>query len=185
MPNTFELIKTTTLTSAQSSVNFTSTDYGNYDDFCVMSSAKTDATSASFVNDSIKFVINGDTSTTYYRGFRMYQTGGTVGGDEHNTSSNAYGYSSYINFNSNPSNAFSNNLMYITNNKNTDFPKTVLAHGYMSTNLAGTTPNPYQYASVTGNIWNTPIITSLVLSPLNGTNFVSGSSFSLFGIKYT
>lgn len=185
MPNTFDLIKTTTLTSSQASVTFTSTDFGSYDDFCIMTSAKTDATTAGYINDSIKFIMNGDTTTNFYKGFRLYQISGTTGGDEHNNGSQAFGYASYINFNSNPNEAFSNNQMYITNNRNTNFAKTVLAHGYMSTNLAGTTPNPYSYTSQTGNIWNTPIITSLVLSPLNGSNFVNGSSFSLYGIKYT
>jgi hypothetical protein len=184
MPNTYDLIKTTTLVSNQASVTFTSTDFSNYDDLCIMSSAKTDATTATVVNDSIKFVINSDTGNNY-EGWRIYQFSGTTGGDKHNASQ-GYGYASYINFNSNPANSFSNNLMYITNNKNTNFYKTILAHGYMSTNLAGTSPNPYSYASMTGNVWlNSAIITNIVLSPLNGSNFISASSFSLYGIKYT
>lgn len=184
MPNTFDLIKTTTLASNQASVTFTSTDFGNYDDLCIMSSAKTDATSSGYVNDSIKFVLNSDTGSNY-NGFRIYQFSGTLGGDQHNTTQ-GYGYASYLNFNSNPANSFSNNQMYIINNKNTNFQKTILANGYMSTNLAGTTPNPYSYTSITGNIWyNTAIITNIVLSPLNGSNFISASSFSLYGIKYS
>lgn len=184
MPNTFDLIKTTTLTSNQASVVFTSTDFGGYDDICIMSSAKSDSTSSGYVNDSIKIVLNSDTGNNY-NGFRIYQISGTTGGDQHN-SSGGYAYTAYINFNSNPANAFSNHQIYITNNANTNFQKTILSHGYMSTNLAGTTPNPYSYASMTGNTWyNTSIITNITLSVLNGSNFISGSSFSLYGIKYT
>jgi hypothetical protein len=162
MPNTYVALATQTLSTAATSVTFSSIS-ASYADLVLV--VQTSVASGSFQN---QIQLNGDTasnySTTYLSGSGTTAT--SVRGS--NTTSAVLGYDDY--------NTTAIGLMTIVNlinYSNTSNYKTILARG----------SNANTGVSTTVSLWrNTAAITSILVKNSGGVNYPVGSTFSLYGI---
>jgi hypothetical protein len=158
--STYQAIATTTLTSVQSSLTFSS--LGSYTDILI----ECVGTGGISSNDSsILLQFNGDTgnnySTTYVLG------NGTTASSGRITSSSAI-YSMRVNGTTN-----STGTAHVMNYSNSTTYKTVFSRG-----------NSPQYAIALAGTWrSTSAITSIKLLEQNGGNFQVGFTTTLYGIK--
>jgi hypothetical protein len=172
---TYTLISSNVLTSSAASVTFSAIP-ATYTDLVVKYSGRTDAAAT---YDFLQLRING-LSTTIYSDTVLYGNGG--GGATLSTrgTSVAQFYAPRFGLDGNTATAstFSNGEIYIpsyTVSQN----KPLSAFSVMENNAAD--PG---YASVAaGLIRETGAVTSIVLNMLTGTNFLTGSSFYLYGIS--
>ena len=166
MAITYEPIATTTLGSAASSVTFSSIS-GSYTDLVLIQTFPNSQTTGPYT--SIQF--NSDTGTNYSTTFL---TGYTSAESNRTTSANyiRMGVSSYL------ANAIC--ITQIMNYANTTTYKTVLGR-----NNFGAPSGAMQEVQAQVGLWrSTSAITSIVISRvLSATDFVSGSTFTLYGIK--
>ena len=169
MPNTYILIQAQTLTSSAASVTFSSIP-ATYTDLTLRTSIRLDSTAP---NTYINFNNDSATtrwSTTYFRG-----NGSTVVSNRSTDSNEAY----IINANVSTSTAstFSNNEIYIPSYSISSTRQT-------STFSAQESDTASALTTFTSAYYNTSATVSAVkLLPNGGVNFVSGSSFYLYGIK--
>lgn len=167
MATTYTLISSNVLTGSAASVTFSSIP-STYTDLVLRISARTDR--ASFPEDYAKIEFNGSTSNLSSR--ILYGFGGSSGST--NDGSMVYGA---VNGGSSTSNTFGNAEYYIpsyTASQN----KPISISSVTENN--GTTAVIYEVAG----LWsNTSAITSIKLLSYYSANFVSGSSFYLYGIK--
>lgn len=159
---TYNCIATTTLSSAASSVTFSSIS-GSYTDLILIANGGTAATT----NVQLRF--NSDTGTNY-SSTQLYGDGSAAGSARYTNAAglqiNYYGY---------PENAFDwNAICHIQNYSNSTTYKTVIARANKASNGVN--------ASV--GLWrSTAAITTLTVRSSDGTtNFNTGSTFSLYGI---
>jgi hypothetical protein len=159
MTATYEKIETTTLGSAASSVTF-STIPGTYTDLVIIIAA----TQSSPNTCGIRF--NGDTGSNY-SATRLGADGSSALSNRWSNVTSAYTFVQYTTQNS--------TIMNIQNYSNTTTYKTVLSRFNNAANFLGT------YVA----LWrSTAAITSLSLQDTDGTtNFATGSTFTLYGIK--
>lgn len=167
MANTFTLIKAEVLTGSQASVSFTSIP-ATYTDLVVKLSARCDA---AIVN--IKITFNSDTATNYSQTY-IYGDGSSAasGRSSSDTNINPFG----LNASTYTSNTFSNAEIYVPS---------YLVSQNKPVGFFGVTENnaTSAYMMADAGLWrNTAAITSITIAP-NANNFVSGSSFYLYGIK--
>jgi len=158
MPITYEPIATNTLGSAAASVTF-STISGSYTDLVLVF-----AGSITSGFDAINMQFNGDTGTTYSRTI-LVGNGTTASSSRDSTAS-----SIQIGIMGTDQ---SNTIWNVMNYANITTYKTVLSRGNSASN------------SVRANVglWrNTAAITSIILTAASST-FISGSTFTLYGIK--
>jgi len=170
MPMTYEPIATTTLSSAQGSVTFSSIS-GNYTDLVLITVTTGDR--ASNV-DSLAIRFNSDTGSNYSYTYMAGEVNtGAISGRASNQTNIWCG-----NFTSNNIDNPSSVIIQIQNYSNTTTNKTTLSRG-----------NPMAgggYTAVNANVglWrNTAAITSVTVRSETGNNFKSGSTFTLYGIK--
>ena len=168
MANTYTLISSNVLSSSAASVTFSAIP-ATYTDLVIRTSIRTDRSTQP--NDGINIALN-NTSTnysyTYLRG-----NGATA------SSSFDVIYSTFRNVDGSlaTSNTFGNNEIYIPNYAGSN-NKVFSVTGAQEDN--STTAHIEAYAF----LWrNTAAISSIVLSPYVGPNFVAGSSFYLYGIS--
>jgi hypothetical protein len=169
VPGTYEPINTTTVTSSVTSITFNSIP-NTYTDLVLITSAY--SFRASNV-DSLAIRFNGDSGTNYSYTAMLADT-------TTQTSARATGQTNIWvgNFTANNFNQPSPIIMQIPNYANTSMFKTVLARG---NSVAGG-----GYRSVNANFgsWlNTAAINSVTVRSETGNNFLSGSTFTLYGIK--
>ena len=170
MPSTYELIKGETLASSAASYTFTAIP-STFTDLVVRVSARTD-TAAAIESCQVQF--NSDTATNY-----SYVL---ITGNGSSASSNIYSSQNYVG--SIPADAatatsdtFASWEMYVpsylaSQNK----PLSII--GMQENNQTGAFIRP------TAGLWrNTAAITSITFAGVSGGNFVSGSSFYLYGIS--
>lgn len=176
--STFALIQHTALTSSQTSISFLDLNL-NYTDLYLIVNARTDYASA---KDQLLIQMNSDAnSSNYSSGYNIY--------DGTNASGNWYGTRTITT----PGMKFAGltganatgtlrGLLEIDfiNFSSSSANKTVIAEGGM-TDLNSTSPNA-TVGSFAGNWYNTNACSSITLKPVSGTNFVSGSTFTLYGI---
>jgi len=164
MANTYTLIDKTTLGSSQTSITFSAIP-NTYTDLLIKFSAQSDL-SAGGGGQVVRIKPNNDTSTS---GKFLSGNGSTVSsGSDDFIGSQPSGWTS---------NTFSNSEIYIPNYLNSN-NKSISADGLGENN--GTRADAW----LSTILWsNTAAITSIVLTPYYATNFVSGSSFYLYGIK--
>jgi hypothetical protein len=166
MAITYEPIATTTLSSAASSITFSSIP-GTYTDLILIQTFPNGQTTGPYT--SIQF--NGDTgsnySTTYLTGYTNAESNRTT-----NASYIRMGVSSYL------ANAIC--ITNIMNYSNTTTYKTVIGR-----NNFGAPSGGMQETQAQAGLWrSTSAITSIVISRvLSSTDFVSGCTFTLYGIK--
>jgi hypothetical protein len=161
MPATYEAIATSTLGSNQSSVTFSSIP-STYTDLIIVVNA---GASVATANGSIRF--NGDTGNNYSQTF-LRGNGSTAASDR--TSNFPQIQIDYYGFTTSITNM---EIIQIQNYSNSTTYKTVL--------MRGDSADYGTKASV--GLWrNTATITSLVILS-NAYNFITGSTFTLYGIK--
>lgn len=168
MANTYTLISAQTLASSAASVTFSSIP-ATYTDLVLRVSARTDQ---SGVSVSTIVTINGDTATNYSR--IILQGNGSAASSS--SSSSAANTRILTQGTTATASTFGNTEIYIpsyTVSQNKPFSSFVVTE----TNATATD------MLAQAHLWrNTAAITSIVFS-LSAGNFVSGSSFYLYGIK--
>ena len=176
--DSYDLLATEILTSAQGSVTFASLgDYASdYQHLQIRAVVRTDRTSAS--SDPVTLQFNGNTGTNYSRhGLVSYQFGGS-GGVVSNAASSQTSIllSQAVNTNGATANSFGaivgDILDPFSSSKNT----TVRALPGMNAAFSAVELR-------SGGFFNTASIYEIKLEPLVGSNFVTGSRFSLYGLK--
>ena len=170
MANTFTLIKTYTLTSSQSSIDFTSIP-ATYTDLCLKLSLRTDRTS---ITSDLILQYNGDTSAAYSF-YRIYGTGASVGTDNLGAGANN-GLSGFADGASATASTFGNTEIYIPNYAGST-KKSWSSLG-VNENNAGTAYAGFFAGLYTG----TSAINQVTIKDYNSSNFVQYSTASLYGI---
>lgn len=172
----FESIATTTVGSGgAANVEFTSIP-GTYTHLIIRGIARTDRTGSN--GDYILIQMNGATSTVYST-HTVYGTGSTVAAGGAGTQSAIEG--NRVPTTSHESGLFGNTNIQILDYANTNKLKVIRATGGYYNNGAG---SEIGYTSlISGSYQSTNAITSILLKPNVGSNFVEYTRFSLYGIK--
>lgn len=171
MPNTLELITSTTLTGSQTSIVLGSggTIPQTYTDLVIYFSARTDRTIYEADGTVIQF--NGDTTSGNYSGKRFYGQGsGTPSSDS------AYGMP-FNNGGNSTSSTFGSQTIYIPNY--TSSTQKYFGVDGTSENNATTVFQGLGSGKWTG----TAAVTYITLKPEAGTNFVTNTTVYLYGVK--
>ncbi len=167
MATTYTLIDKTILTANQASVSFTglgaySSDYTDLK--LVFTTRSTAGTSAE--SDLIQF--NGSTSS--FSTIRLYGFGTTVGSDTSNR------WIAFSDASGATANTFSNSEVYIPNYSSSNY-KSFSSEGAQEDNSSTA------FIGLASGLWsNTAAITSITITNSSG-DYVSGSSFYLYGIS--
>ena len=163
MAVTYEKIATNTLGSAAASVTFSSIP-ATYTDLVLVYNGK-----FASANGQIAFQFNGDTATNYSN-TELYGNGSTAGSSrESSVSSMRLGYTATANIEN-------MNIMNVMNYSNTTTYKTAIARQ----NTAGSGSG----AAAHVGLWrSTAAVNQILVMCYNGINFVTGSTFTLYGIK--
>ena len=174
----YELISTTILGSSAASVTFSSleTYSSTYKHLQIRYTAKSDRSSTDG-NDSLVTLLNNDSGSNYNS--HILQGAGS-------SASSAYesGFLTGMEFvyiastGGNISGGFGSGVMDFLDSYSTT--KNKVRRTLWGNSLGGT----YRTAALSSSMWrNTASITTITLSPRYGTNLVTGSRFSLYGIK--
>jgi len=170
MPTTMKLIAKNVLGSSASSVTFSSIPGTGYTDLRLISSARTNRGNN---GDSMYLNFNGDTTSSNYSNRILYGTGSSVASI---TEARGICLTQGACGNSDTANTFGSSDAYIPNYAGST-AKSVSHQGNSETNAATS------YMSIDAGLWvGTAAISSLVITPGNGSQFLSGSSFFLYGI---
>jgi hypothetical protein len=173
MANTYTLIEAQTLASSAASVTFSSIP-ATYTDLFIKFAARSDRAAQS---DDLAVNFNSDTATNYSQ-TDVYGGAGGVTGSSRNSNGTVLFVKRCVTGSTSTANTFGNSEFYM--------PSYTVAQSKPASNFGVAENN-----SATDNIidasallWrNTAAVTSIAISPANGTNFVTGSSFYLYGIK--
>jgi len=170
MPSTYTLISSNVLASSAASVTLSSIP-ATYTDLVVSLSARSDESGAT--RSDIRFTING--TTTNYSYTRLIGDGSDVTSSRV-SSSTRFDFGD-ISGAAGTSNTFASGEIYIPSYLATQ-NKTISTFVAQENNTASAFIRPY------ANLWSdSAAITSLAFTIAGGFNFVSGSSFYLYGIK--
>lgn len=174
MPKTYEVIQTTTLGSAQSSVTLSSIP-GTYTDLFLTCSLR--ATAATFNSTNfIEPTFNGNTSALYSLTGYLLRTS-TITNSSGSGASNLRGVAGIVTPDQ-TSGVFSHFTMNIMNYANTSINKTVLCTSRSGGNLSAQD----DVWNATGLFRSTTAISSITFVPSIG-NFETGCTFTIYGIK--
>lgn len=166
MANTYTLIEAKTLASAVASVTFSSIP-ATYTDILLRVSARNSTTSTGI---QIEF----NASATGYTNRRLYGDGSSAASD---TPGLSYISNTMIDDSSYTANTFGNGDIYIPNYTSSN-NKSVSVDGVTENNASGA------LSMFTAGLWsNSAAITAVKLTAEASGNFVSGSTFYLYGIK--
>jgi hypothetical protein len=168
---TYTLISSNVLASSAASVTFSAIP-ATYTDLVVRTSIRSDRASTW---DQVYIQFNSDTANNYSN---TYLSGLGSGGAN---SSNNFDYSGlvdrFVDGDTATSNTFSNGELYIPS-------YTASQNKPMSEFAVQETNATDARMAANANLWrNTAAITSIRFSPQNGTNWLAGSSFYLYGIS--
>jgi len=169
MTATYNCIATETLSSAQSSVTFSSIS-GSYTDLVLVGSAK----SLNTGTDSIGIAVNGNTGTIYSRTYLEGNGSAVTSGRQ---TAQIRIVSDYIMGTSGTAD-FGVYIWNFMNYSNTTTKKTVLFRGNNTAVSGGWNTSAMVYLVDT-----TSAITSLTIATMNGPNLAIGTTFTLYGIK--
>lgn len=170
--NSYESIQTVTLSSSQANITFSSIP-ATFKHLQIRYLGKT---SRAAVNDYAKLEINADTTTTNYRSHTLNGDGAAVyagttanaieiGGFPGNTNADMFGVG----------------VLDFLDYTNTNKYKTIRMLDGFNQNSASTGTG---YIELASGLWmSTSAITSIKITPGTGPNFVTYSSFGLYGIK--
>ena len=170
MPNTYTLISSNVLTSSAASVTFSSIP-ATYTDLVLKYASRSDTSTT-----SLNITFNSDTATNYSSTYLYGDGTNAVSGRD--TSVANINEAVKSNASASTANTFTNNEIYIpsyTVSQN----KPLSSFTAMELNSATNT-----YVGAGAHLWrNTAAVSSIQLALAGGANFVSGSSFYLYGIK--
>ena len=165
MPTTYEPIATTTLSSAQSSVTFSSIS-GAYTDLVLILSLKNDS---GVTAPAVYMRVNGDTGSNYSTTM-LYGNGSSAGSGR--GSNNTYALLNWLGGGSNG--VIVDGIVHLMNYSNTTTNKTFI-HRYNNSSAE---------VDAGVSLWrSTSAITSVTILDTTTRNFASGSTFTLYGIK--
>jgi hypothetical protein len=169
MPNTFELIASSTVGSGgASSIDFTSIS-GSYTDLCVMASIRTNYAA---VSDDMCMRFNG--STTSYTNRQLFGTGSAVGTGAPFTDRLYIGAGDGNNA---TSSTFSSNCIYIPNYAGSN-NKSLSTEGLMENNATEA------YMNMVAGLWsNSAAITSISIFSNYSSTISQHSTAYLYGVK--
>jgi hypothetical protein len=171
MPATYTLITSTTLGSNTPSVTLSSIP-GTYTDL-VLKMALRD--SRGLDTDAYLLQLNGNT-TNIYAYTQLYNNSGTAIASSASTPTTSF-QAQYATGDTAEANVFSNIELYF-GNYTSSFQKSLFSYG---TNAVNNTSNWTGMVAGLANI--TSAITSITIIPGFASNFLTGSSFYLYGIK--
>jgi len=172
MAATYNLISSQLLGSSAASVTFSSIPQ-TYTDLVLRYSARTDR--AGNAVDNFALTINADSSTNYSC-TQLYGSGSTTTSNNIANSTVA-SFSFGLDGNGATSNTFASGEIYIPNYTASQ-SKPLSTFSAMENNATAA------YINATAQLWrNTAAITSLSATMQIGTNFLTGSSFYLYGIR--
>jgi len=172
MPSTYELITGETIGSSVSSYSFTAIP-STFTDLVVRLSLRCDpGYSAEVVPFGVRF--NGDSATNYSNTALIGYATGTLSQRDSNANNGTVYYS--MNGTNTTANTFGSIDIYV--------PSYTASQNKPFSTFGATENNATSaYIATHAELWrNTDAITSIVLTPNSG-NFLSGSSFYLYGIK--
>ncbi len=170
MPATYTLISSNVLSSSAASVTFSSIP-ATYTDLVVRFSVRSDRASTF---DNIETRLNADSGTNYSN---ILLAGDGATASSSSSSSGTIWGTQITNGNTSTSNTFSNSELYIPNYTSTsNRPASVFSVQEDNSTTARIRLNAYLYRGASA-------ITSMAFTPSNGTNWLSGSSFYLYGIS--
>lgn len=177
MPNSYVRLNNTTLTNSTTNVVTFSSITNTYTDLLLRISAKTTRTGSGDNGADFGLQING-LSTNIYSRTTLRGTGSGLGNGR---SINASEISAITEGNSvaTANNIFAVHDIYITNYNSTSF-KSVLYDTVTENNATGS-----YIELVAGTIQTTNAVSSIRIFDQNGFNFVTGSTFTLYGIRNT
>jgi len=173
MAITYEPIATVSLSSAQSSIAFTSIPQ-TYTDLCLMMSTRS-AAAGTFSDEVIKF--NGSTSSYTNRYF--YGNGSNLF-DGINAYTNLGGFVAGMPGSTATASTFGSKFIYIFNYASTSARKV-----YSVDNAAETNATTAYIHGIAGRWADTSAITSITLVTDSGANYGANSTATLYGIKNT
>ena len=170
MANTYTLIESQVLGSSAASVTFSAIP-DTYTDLVFKFSVRSDR-AATF--DNIQARINADSGSNYSR--TLLSGDGSSASSSRGSSESRWEFA-VINGDTSTSNTFGNGEMYIPNYISTANRPGSYSGAHEDNNAtAYMRANAYLYRG-------SAALSSIEFSPQNGTNFLSGSSFYLYGIK--
>ena len=173
MANTYTLIQAQTLASSAASVTFSSIP-ATYTDLVVRMSVRSDRAN---VADGLFLKFNSDTASVYSSTYLSVNNSDSIVGSGRGTGTSSDVYYYYTDGANATSNTFSNTELYIpsyTASQNKPLSLTSMAEGNTAAFSMG----------ANAGLWrNTAAITSINIVSFVGANFVTGSSFYLYGIK--
>lgn len=167
MPSTYQIISSNTLSSSAASVTFSAIP-STYTDLLVMVSARGDTEGT--VNGRFRMEFNGDTGATNYKSTLLT-------GDGSSASSSRSTERILVTMSGQTATGFGSAQVYIPNYLST-VNKQMAAFGVAESNTVNV-----NMAAGAGLYLSSAAITSVTVRQHSGTNFVSGSSFYLYGIK--
>ena len=169
----YDSIATYSISSNTSSVTFSSLPTG-YKHFQIRSSIRTDRSDSWF--DALLIRVNNDSATSSYSAHYLSGVGtSAVAGNESGGNNGAVAYR--LAGSQALASVFGSIVTDILDVYDTNKYKTIRSLGGMEDNTRGE-------IYLTSAAWlSTAAISSLVLLPRNGTNFVAGSKIALYGIK--
>jgi hypothetical protein len=173
MANTYEAIAKTVLTTTQATITFSGIA-STYTDLVLLVSGRSDHTAFS---EDIKFWYNNNSAGSSYSFTRIFTDTPNV--TSNRSSGFPWGITGGLNENTNTTaNTFSSTEIYIPNYAGSTYkPNSV------TTARENNSTTYYTVAGV-ANLWqDSAAINRIDLAPRQGTNFLSGSSFYLYGIK--
>ena len=174
MASTYTLISSQVLASSATSVTFSSIP-GTYTDLVLRTSIRSNN---SGTTDNISITLNGSGGTDY--GLTLLKGNGSAGSSAGFTSYNYFSASQSVDGNNTTAtNMFASTEIYI--------PSYASSLSKMISISSATEDNSssagFAYITADAGSWaGTSAITSIALAPLNGTNFLTKSSFYLYGI---
>ena len=176
MPNTFELIASSTVgAGGAASIDFTSIP-GTYTDLCLKFSLRQNQTSSSVNYNWLGTRFNGSTAT--YTGRLLYATSNSTGSASFSdTQLRQYGFTN-SSWTGGTASTFSNGEIYIPNYSNTSTNKSISVDSVAENNAANGSG-----LGLFAGLWpSTAAITSISIYDLDSFNFVQYSTAYLYGI---
>jgi len=172
MPENYILLERTELNASAASVTFANIPQTGYTDLKIVMSSRTDG-SGVYLGTRISF--NGSTSNFSSRD--LYGTGSATGSGNSSSSPGGGQSVGYVSGTSTTASTFSNNEFYIPNYTSSN-AKSISSDFTVENNATSS------LAGFVATLWNPSTqagITSITIAP-DGANWVSGSTFSLYGI---
>lgn len=164
------LISTQTLSVSATSINFNAIG-STFKDLLLVVSARSDRASGL---DQMNINFNGSSSSYY----NMQLLGFGTGSGYSEAGGTTYVYNYGADGATATSNTFGNTAIYIPNYASSTLIKVVGTDQVFEINATG------GWQGIAAGSWgNTAAITSIAITPLNGPNWVAGTTASLYGIK--